>query len=134
LRRTFAYNWAAANAIEKYGTRNDEDYLDETSSAADSVSASYLMVHGRELANRINDEAHWRGVAALVLSGLVDELFRSEPLPDGGPEFIEWAGHQDDLTEALDIIREREVLQPEVIQGLIAQRHGVEKALRNGTL
>jgi hypothetical protein len=77
------------------------------------------------------DEVYWRGIAALAVTETV-EMY-SQTLPEHGREFIDWAGNQEDLTPVFRIVRQRGVLHPETIEGILKQT-GIEQSLRDGLL
>ena len=141
LRRDFAYRWAAGNAVEEYGFAAHqlgkvtyESYIEHVSGLCDSISASLALVHGQER-DEENATEFWRGVAALAITEVLGERFRrSEPLPNGGPEFVAWAGQQEDLTDAIEVVRERKILHPESIQEVLSQKNSTTKAINNGVL
>lgn len=141
MQREFAYTWAAGNAVEEYGSPaiqlgepEHEAYLDEIIRHCDNADAALHLIHGLE-GDAVDDPAHWRGVAALVMTGnLPQNVYRSQPLPDGGPEFIAWAAHQDNLAEIIEVARERKTLHPESIQALIAQKRTTANSISSGIL
>lgn len=77
------------------------------------------------------DNVYWRGIAALAVTETV-EMF-SQTLPEHGREFIDWAGHQENLAPVFRVVRQRGVLHPETIEGILKQT-GIEKSLRDGLL
>lgn len=123
--------WHLVEVAVECGLPQTKMFLDGAMITSGFANVSYLLGKERKGKSKRADDEYWRGIAAITLSGAIPAF--SQTLPEYGQEFIDWAGQQSDLRGIVALVKERGVLHPKSIEGVIAQR-GVEPPLQSGIL
>jgi hypothetical protein len=119
------HTWSVYQIQAEYPT-GDSSYAlaRKTSWALHSIGAAQLGLTEYP----VNYES-WRGIAALAISGASNEIKDKRALT----LFARYAGNHPDLKAVLDIARERNTIDVEMIEQVIKQS-GTNDPLRRGTL
>jgi hypothetical protein len=131
IKSTLVMAWNIGNVLEESDLPNSRVDQQRAEVACGFINTMRRFIGYAEEDMKPVDEVYWRGIAALAVTETV-EMF-SQTLPEHGREFIDWAGHQENLSPIFRVVRERGVLHPETIEGIIKQT-GIEKSLRDGLL
>lgn len=91
-----------------------------------------LLKQDREFHNDVEvDLPYWRGITALHLTNL--NLFVEDEGIETAKQFIEWAGHREDIGTVVRLAKERSIGAPEELKDLMTEMKG-HNALGDGTL
>lgn len=83
-----------------------------------------------------SNDYYWRGLAATAIVGDGMPSFTENDwvkMDVTVPGFIEWAGNHEDITTVIDVARERDSFDRDLLEGIIAER-GEKTALSSGVL
>lgn len=130
IRNDMLNNWHVANVANECKMPQDRKFLMGFISMSGFINTMYRSL-SRKDGRACAVDVHWRGISAMSLTGLYQPF--SPTLPSYSIEFIEWAGERESLNEIIPLAKEREVLNPLTLEGLLAQT-GVESALKGGIL
>jgi len=100
--------------------------------------ATTSLLHNRLLTpfrtdNLVLSEGYWRGVALLHVY-IRDEAKRDALTPVSAMDFVRWVGEQDDFKAAADLFMERQSIDAQQLDALMAENNILEAPLRTGAL
>jgi hypothetical protein len=131
IKSTLTMVWHIGKVLEESDLPNSTVDQDRAEVACGFINTLRRFIGYAEEDMKPVDSVYWRGIAALAVTETV-EMF-SQSLPEHGREFIDWAGYQENLAPVFRVVRQRGVLHPETIEGILKQT-GVENSLRDGVL
>lgn len=131
IKSTLVMVWSIGNVLEESDLPNTTVDQRRAEVVAGFINTMRRFIGYAEEDMKPVDDVYWRGVAALAVTETVEVY--SQTLPEHGREFIDWAGNQEDLAPVFRIVRQRGVLHPETIEGIMKQS-GIEQSLRDGLL
>lgn len=116
LRANLMQSWCIGNVVEEIGASFTT--LELIGFITRSRSLDIWRAQAASTAHVRTDEHYWRGLAILAITEAVQPY--SIP-PVYSMEFMEWVPDQRDLTAIIQLIKERGVLSPETVRGVLNQ-------------